>query len=178
VLDTSREYTLLTHHHQLDRWLQLGGHLEDDATVLDGAWARSARGSLEVDGIAPVDDAIFDVDIHPIPARGETPSHFHYDVRFLFIADRGAPIPTSESKAVEWVRLSEVHKLNSDPLGDADGSENSDTIIKDAAMSLMQDIRAFPVPRKSVALWWLGQTGYIFKTHEGTLVSTDPLSYR
>src|SRR5258707_860398 len=115
VLDTSREYTLLTHHHQLDRWLQLGGHLEDDATVLDGAW-REAREESGVDGIAPVDDAIFDVDIHPIPARGETPSHFHYDVRFLFIADRGAPIlPTSESKAVEWVRLSEVPKLNTDP---------------------------------------------------------------
>src|SRR5258706_390944 len=40
-------------------------------------------------------------------------------------------------------------------------------------MTLMSEIRAFPVPKKSVALWWLGQTGYIFKTHEGTLVSTD-----
>lgn len=40
-------------------------------------------------------------------------------------------------------------------------------------MTLMQEIRAYPVPKKAVALWWLGQTGYIFKTHEGTLVSTD-----
>lgn len=37
----------------------------------------------------------------------------------------------------------------------------------------MQEIRAFPVPKKSVALWWLGQTGYIFKTPEGTLLTTD-----
>ena len=37
----------------------------------------------------------------------------------------------------------------------------------------MSEIRAFPVPKKSVALWWLGQTGYIFKTHEGTLLTTD-----
>jgi L-ascorbate 6-phosphate lactonase len=40
-------------------------------------------------------------------------------------------------------------------------------------MSLMQEIREFPVPNKSVALWWLGQNGYIFKTPEGTLASVD-----
>jgi L-ascorbate 6-phosphate lactonase len=42
-----------------------------------------------------------------------------------------------------------------------------------APMSLMQEIRACKVPRNSVVIWWLGQNGYIFKTHEGTLVSTD-----
>ncbi|MBI3472122.1 MAG: MBL fold metallo-hydrolase [Candidatus Solibacter usitatus] len=40
-------------------------------------------------------------------------------------------------------------------------------------MSLMEEIRAFPVPRNAVGLWWLGQNGYIFKTHEGTLLATD-----
>lgn len=42
-----------------------------------------------------------------------------------------------------------------------------------ARMSLMQEIRSYPVPRNSVALWWLGQNGYIFKSPEGTVVSTD-----
>ncbi len=37
----------------------------------------------------------------------------------------------------------------------------------------MQEIRAFPVARNSVGIWWLGQNGFIFKSHEGTLVSTD-----
>ena len=37
----------------------------------------------------------------------------------------------------------------------------------------MQEIRAFRVDKGSVAIWWLGQNGYIFKTPEGTLVSTD-----
>ncbi len=40
-------------------------------------------------------------------------------------------------------------------------------------MSLMREIRDFPVPARSVALWWFGQNGYIFKSPEGTLVSTD-----
>src|SRR5260370_27800256 len=39
--------------------------------------------------------------------------------------------------------------------------------------TLMQEIRAFAVDKGSVAMWWLGQNGYIFKTPEGTLLSTD-----
>lgn len=40
-------------------------------------------------------------------------------------------------------------------------------------MKLMQQIREFPVAKNSVAMWWLGQSGYIFKSPEGTLASTD-----
>ena len=40
-------------------------------------------------------------------------------------------------------------------------------------MSLMQEIRDYSVSRNSVAIWWLGQNGFIFKTPEGTLLSTD-----
>ncbi len=40
-------------------------------------------------------------------------------------------------------------------------------------MSLMSEIQQFRVPADSVAIWWLGQNGYIFKTPEGTLVGVD-----
>lgn len=40
-------------------------------------------------------------------------------------------------------------------------------------MSLMQEIRKFPVDKNSVAMWWFGQSGYVFKTSEGTLTSVD-----
>jgi L-ascorbate 6-phosphate lactonase len=40
-------------------------------------------------------------------------------------------------------------------------------------MPLMQDIRAYPVAKDSVAIWWFGQNGYIFKSPEGTLASVD-----
>ena len=40
-------------------------------------------------------------------------------------------------------------------------------------MTLMEEIRAYPVPRGAVAAWWFGQNGYIFKSPEGLLVSTD-----
>ena len=40
-------------------------------------------------------------------------------------------------------------------------------------MSLMREIREFRVEKDSVAIWWFGQNGYIFKSPEGTLVSVD-----
>jgi L-ascorbate 6-phosphate lactonase len=40
-------------------------------------------------------------------------------------------------------------------------------------MTLMRQIRDYPVARNSVALWWLGQNGFIFKSPEGKLLSTD-----
>jgi L-ascorbate 6-phosphate lactonase len=40
-------------------------------------------------------------------------------------------------------------------------------------MSLMQQIRDFPVPKGNLALWWFGQNGYIFKSPEGTLAGVD-----
>lgn len=41
------------------------------------------------------------------------------------------------------------------------------------ALHLMREIRDFAVPKKSVGIWWLGQNGFIFKTPDGTLLSTD-----
>jgi L-ascorbate 6-phosphate lactonase len=40
-------------------------------------------------------------------------------------------------------------------------------------MNLMRQIREYPVGKGSVAMWWFGQSGYIFKSPEGTLASVD-----
>lgn len=40
-------------------------------------------------------------------------------------------------------------------------------------MPLMDDILAYPVPRRAVAMWWFGQNGYIFKSPEETLLGVD-----
>lgn len=56
---------------------------------------------------------VFDVDVHPIPARGDEPAHLHYDIRFLLQADRSEPLVVStESRALAWVALDRISQLN------------------------------------------------------------------
>ncbi|MBS1810220.1 MAG: NUDIX hydrolase [Acidobacteria bacterium] len=110
IVDETFSHALLLHHGKLNKWLQPGGHIEDDADMLSAA-LREAREETGVN-VHPHSKVIFDVDIHEIPARPNEPAHFHYDVRFLLIADRIAPlIVTSESKDLAWVALEEIETL-------------------------------------------------------------------
>jgi 8-oxo-dGTP pyrophosphatase MutT (NUDIX family) len=111
IVDRDRSHTLLTHHGKLDKWLQLGGHADGESDILRVA-LREAEEESGITGIRAVSDAIFDVDIHLIPARRSEPEHFHYDVRFLFEADRNVPLKiTNESKDLQWVMLDQVEQL-------------------------------------------------------------------
>jgi 8-oxo-dGTP pyrophosphatase MutT (NUDIX family) len=111
IVDLTRTHVLLTHHGKLDKWLQLGGHADGDSDVLRVA-LREASEESGIAGIRPVSPAIFDVDIHLIPARRTEPEHFHYDVRFLLEADRTVPLRMSdESKDLRWVPLASVESL-------------------------------------------------------------------
>jgi hypothetical protein len=62
--------------------------------------------------VRPVLDHIFDVDVHEIPADTREPAHLHYDIRFLFEADREAPLAiTAESKSLRWIALDEITEI-------------------------------------------------------------------
>lgn len=112
IVDRSGSRVLLTHHRKLDRWLQPGGHADGDADVT----AVALREAFEESGLADLeiaDAAIFDLDIHAIPARGDDPEHLHYDVRFL-IRDRGEGgfIVSEESHDLAWVDLSDLERYS------------------------------------------------------------------
>lgn len=112
IVDPARRSTLLTHHHKLDRWLQLGGHVDGDPD-LAGAACREAREESGLTRLRLVSGEIFDVDRHRIPARGDEPEHWHFDVRFLIEADPAEPLTVSrESKDLAWVALADVARLN------------------------------------------------------------------
>ena len=114
IIDHERGQALLTHHFKLERWLQLGGHADGDADILRVA-LREAREESGLNDINPVSEAIFDVDVHPIPARDAEPRHLHYDVRFLLEADADAPLViSSESKDLAWVRLADIPQLTTE----------------------------------------------------------------
>lgn len=111
IVDQDFSHALLTHHRKLDLWVQLGGHVEGEAEMLAASWreAREESGLIEVE---PLSERIFDVDIHAIPERPGEPGHFHYDIRFIFQADREAPLTvTSESKDLAWVPIERIVEL-------------------------------------------------------------------
>src|SRR5690606_3265663 len=105
---------LLVHHGKLNKWLQPGGHSDGDENTLAVA-LREAQEETGVLNFTIPSEAFFDLDIHPIPERKDMPTHFHYDVRFLFYASLNDPITVSEeSHDVKWIALEEIAKKSGD----------------------------------------------------------------
>lgn len=103
---------LLHHHRRLDRWLQMGGHVEGEEAPHEAA----LREGVEESGLRDLalhGDAIFDLDVHTIPAAKGEPDHDHFDVRYL--ARTSTPdaitIDRAESHALAWVTLARAAEL-------------------------------------------------------------------
>lgn len=112
IVSPDRRRTLLTHHHKLDKWLQLGGHADGDGDLLAVA-LREAREESGLTRLRAVSAEIFDCDRHLIPARKTEPEHYHLDLRFMIEADPDEPlIISSESKDLAWVEMTRVTALN------------------------------------------------------------------
>lgn len=108
IVDRTGTKTLLTHHRKLDLWLQPGGHADGHFDVLAVALKECVE-ETALPNLCSVTDRIFDIDIHGIPARGEEPAHFHYDVRFLF-RNEGEDdyVVSEESHDLAWVEMSRI----------------------------------------------------------------------
>lgn len=140
IMDDSFSQTLLTHHAKLDKWLQLGGHVEaSDDTILSAA-EREAREESGLDNLAAHLDGILDLDIHEIPEGGMEARHLHYDVRFLFTARVEGRLKIShESKYLQWVPLSHIHAFNGDD-SLRRMAEKSSTIRLSTAQAAIADV--------------------------------------
>lgn len=113
IIDAARQAVLLTHHAKLDKWLQPGGHADGDEDVL-GVALREAEEETGLKNFKLLQQGIFDLDIHTIPARKDFPEHLHYDVRFIFEADPTEElIITDESQDLKWVPLNQLPQYTS-----------------------------------------------------------------
>lgn len=105
IISPTKDKVLLLHHRKLDKWLQPGGHADGDENIARVA-EKEAREETGITSIRLLSPAIFDLDIHPIPARKEEPAHEHFDIRYLFVANPEEPLqPNKESKGLAWLSL-------------------------------------------------------------------------
>jgi len=107
LVDRSGTRVLLTHHRKLDRWLQLGGHADGDRDLARVA-LKEAEEESGLTGLH-VEPAIFDLDRHWIPERGDVPGHWHYDARFVVHAghDEGYVV-SEESHDLAWREIAAI----------------------------------------------------------------------
>jgi 8-oxo-dGTP pyrophosphatase MutT (NUDIX family) len=113
IVTPDRNKVLLVHHARLKKWLQPGGHADGDEDILRVA----LREAEEETGLIRllVHPSVFDIDIHPIPARSDFPAHDHYDIRFLVAADeREELIISHESTDLRWIALNDLQHYNRD----------------------------------------------------------------
>ncbi len=101
VLDDSGGRVLLTLHPRLGRWVQLGGHCEDED---DDLVAAALREATEESGIADLrmDPELVAVHVHPLTCSLGVPTR-HLDLQFVAHAPPGAQIAISdESDDLRW----------------------------------------------------------------------------
>ncbi|MBX9586334.1 MAG: NUDIX hydrolase [Gammaproteobacteria bacterium] len=114
VIDPAGEKALLTLHRKIGLWLQLGGHTDDNPDLLAVA-LREVQEESGLTNLKLVIPGIFDVDVHRIPAIGQEPSHYHFDIRFFLQLQEHQPLVISdESLDLAWHTADEIHRLDTD----------------------------------------------------------------
>jgi 8-oxo-dGTP pyrophosphatase MutT (NUDIX family) len=111
VLNKDKTKFLLMHHRKLNQWFQPGGHADGDSDLLKVA----IKETLEESGISSVtaiNEDIYDIDVHLIPANSTEAAHYHYDVRFLLQSNDDTLVKNEESNALEWVSLNSYEKYS------------------------------------------------------------------
>ena len=108
IVNEAQDSVLLVHHKKLQRWLQPGGHADGDENILNVA-RREGEEETGLEALKLLQPTIFDVDIHQIPAHGKDRAHFHYDIRYLFVAeDMDSIEKNDESNMIKWVALDNI----------------------------------------------------------------------
>ncbi len=100
----------LIYHRAAQRWLQPGGHPE--AGEYDGLTTalREAKEELGLE-IERSRASLFDLDVHPIPARANQPSHQHFDLRYLCWVTHQPLTFGSDATDARWFTVAELETI-------------------------------------------------------------------
>ena len=106
VTDSLYRTMLLVYNAKLGIWLQPGGHVEPDVDAsTQSAAYRELIEETHVTVKLAKRDGIFGVGRHLIPEFDAFPRHFHYDIRYLFVAEGTC---ATNRRFVRWVPVDEI----------------------------------------------------------------------
>lgn len=101
VLYHTGRQVLLTLHPRLGRWVQLGGHCDDDDSGIVAAALREATEESGIDGLR-IEPQLAAIHVHPVTCSLGVPTR-HLDLQFMAHAPAGAQIAISdESEDLRW----------------------------------------------------------------------------
>jgi 8-oxo-dGTP pyrophosphatase MutT (NUDIX family) len=112
VVNPEKTKVLLMHHKKFWTWQQFGWHVDGQTNIREEA----IRELEEEAGIQEKDinmsENIFNFDIHSVPAIGDEPAHYHYDVEYLAVVDDDLEYIKQEAEVhdIQWFQISEVLK--------------------------------------------------------------------
>ena len=114
---TKRE-VLLHYHLSIGKWLQFGGHSEEEITP----WQIAYREAIEETSLTDIKffPAVqppnpLDIDVHTISEHNGTPQHYHLDFRYLFLTKHPESVViSSESREYRWVNFDAVDGMDLD----------------------------------------------------------------
>ena len=118
IINPDHTEILLLKHKSLNRWLQPGGHVEGDESLLLSA-LREAQEETGIPANELRNVSVFsntaiplDIDSHYIPAnpKKQEEGHYHHDLRYLFVytGDGQINFNTDESTGLKWVKFTEL----------------------------------------------------------------------
>lgn len=125
VLSPDGNEIVMTLHKKLGKWLQLGGHSDDNPLTFEVSLneVKEESGLDRVELICPSNPIRhsplhhvlpLDLNIHAIPARLNEPQHFHYDVVYLMRALDKQLMISDESDDLRWIKIEDVHLISNE----------------------------------------------------------------
>ena len=114
IVNKDMTKVLLIKHLKHDMWLIPGGHIDDDESALAASIRETEEEvGIKISDLTLLDYKILDIDVHRIPedVRKCEPSHFHYDIRYIFkLNEAEESIVLNENEATEfhWMPINDI----------------------------------------------------------------------